>query len=515
MEILTAKDLSFTYAKSDVPALSGVSFSVSEGQFVTVCGPTGGGKSTLLRLIKKEMTPAGTTSGELLFRGVPVAELSLRQSAESIGFVVQRPEEQIVSDRVGGELLFGAQSLGYDRERAMRRAAEIADLFGFTGRFSDRTSELSGGRKQLLTLASTLLTSPSLLLLDEPTSRLDPVASADLISMLVRINRELGVTVIVAEHDTSRLLSVSDAVMFMEGGKITAFGPPEEVLSERPSDAVLSDMPTPVRLFFDTGVQGTCPLDVKAGRRVFSGYTESKPDGERKSGDPALQIEHVYYRYDRGGSDVLRDASLTVNRGEIRFIFGGNGCGKSTLLHCAAGLYKPYSGKVKLFGKKPSEYGDGELYGGCVSLLCQDVSGAFTYETVGDQFRGADLSGLPFDVTPLFGRHPYDLSGGELQIAALCLALLSHPRLLLLDEPTKGMDASLKKKFSEALSSLASAGVAIVIVSHDTELAAQCADTCSMMFDGGIVCTAPTGEFMRGNAFYTTDVCRMTGGGAI
>ena len=514
MEILTVKDLSFTYKNAPSPALDGISFSVEKGQFVTVCGPTGGGKSTLLRLIKRELSPAGTLTGSLLFDGIPVCSLSDRQSAERIACVVQRPEEQIVSDRVGGELFFGAESLGYSREKAFRRVAEMSDLFGFSELLGKRTDELSGGQKQLLALASALVTSPELLLLDEPTSRLDPVASADFISMLHRINEELGVTVIIAEHGTSGFLQYSDRLMFIEDGKLTAFGAPRSVLSGAVSEKVLSDMPAPVREHLRGGMPGDCPLTVKESRGVFT-CGGQEPLAVKKYGAPALECSGLYFRYGRGSADVLKGADLTVREGEIRFIFGGNGCGKTTLLNCAANIEKPYAGSVRIFGKKPSSYKNGELYSGNVSMLCQDAVSVFTYETVGESFRGADISGLPYDISGLMPRHPYDLSGGELQIAALCRVLLTSPRLLLLDEPTKGMDASAKEVFAGMLRKLADGGAAVVTVSHDTEFAAMCADTCSMMFAGGIVCTEYVRDFMRGNAFYTTDMCRMSGGAAI
>ena len=512
MEILAAKNLSFTYAKSNTPALDSVSFSVSEGQFVTVCGPTGGGKSTLLRLIKKELAPKGAVTGELTFRGKPLAELSERESAEQIGTVVQHPEEQIVSDRVSGELFFGAESLGYPRQKAYRRAAETASFFNLTDRFSDKTSELSGGQKQLLALASVLVTSPGLILLDEPTSRLDPVAASDFISMLARINRQLGVTVIIAEHNTSLLLEYTDTLIFMEDGKITACGAPGEVLSKRPTDKVLSDMPAPVRMFFERGLTGRCPLTVKEGRLLFSGIKETQTEKKAPEGDDALELKNVYFRYKRDSKDILKGVDLKIKKGEIRFIFGGNGCGKTTLLQCCAGLLRPYSGKTEIFGKKVSSYKNGDLYNGCVSMLCQDAHTVFTHETVGAEFKGIDTKDLPYDLTPIFERHPYDVSGGELQMAALCRVLLCKPRLILLDEPTKGMDAAVKKIFTDVLFKLKDQGVSVVIASHDTELAALCADVCSMMFDGQIVCSSDTAEFMRGNSFYTTDTCRMTGG---
>ena len=512
MEILTAKDLSFTYAKSNTPALDNVSFSVHDGRFVTVCGPTGSGKSTLLRLLKKEIAPKGEQTGQILFRGKPLSELSERESAEQIGCVVQHPEEQIVSDRVSGELFFGAESLGYPRQKAYRRAAEAASFFNLTDRFSDKTAELSGGQKQLLALASVLVTSPKLILLDEPTSRLDPVAAADFISMLARINRQLGITVIIAEHNTSLLLEYTDTLMFLEGGKLTACGAPDEVLSKKPSEKVLSDMPAPVRMFFEKEISGKCPLTVKEGRLLFQDIKETQADKKAPDGDDALELKNVFFRYKRDSKDILKGVDLTVKKGEIRFIFGGNGCGKTTLLQCCAGLLKPYSGKTEIFGKKITSYKNGELYTGCVAMLCQDAHAVFTHETIGAEFKGFDIKELPYDISPIIDRHPYDVSGGELQMAALCRVLLSKPRLILLDEPTKGMDAAVKKIFTDVLFKLKEQGVSVVIASHDTELAAQCADTCSMMFDGQIVCSSDVAEFMRGNSFYTTDKCRMTGG---
>ena len=361
MEILTAKNLSFTYAKSNTPALDDVSFSVYPGQFVTLCGPTGSGKSTLLRLIKKELTPKGVMTGELIYRGKPLTELTDRQSAEQIGCVVQHPEEQIVSDRVSGELFFGAESLGYPRQKAYRRVAEAASFFNLTDRFSDKTAELSGGQKQLLALASVLVTSPGLILLDEPTSRLDPVAAADFISMLARINRQLGITVIIAEHNTSLLLEYTDVLIFMEGGKLTACGTPEQVLSIRPSERVLSDMPAPVRLFFDNKMTGRCPITVKEGRLLFSDIKEPREDKKEPDGESALELKNVFFRYRRDSKDILKGVDLSVKKGEIRFIFGGNGCGKTTLLQLCAGLLRSYSGKTEIFGKKIQSYKNGEL----------------------------------------------------------------------------------------------------------------------------------------------------------
>ena len=509
--MLDIKDLTFRYAGSSGQALGGVTFSVKAGEFVCVCGPTGGGKSTLLRILKKELCPRGELSGQIRELNKDISELTDRESAEKVAFVAQRPEEQTVTDRVSSELCFSAENLGIKESEAMPKVAEISALFGLDALYSAETASLSGGQKQLLCLASVLVTQPKLLLLDEPTSRLDPVSRETFISMLAAINEKLGVTVVISEHNTAGLLKYADKLLLLEDGKMTAFGPVREVLSKEPSAAVLSDMPPSVRLHYRLGAAGAVPLSVKEGRTAFADAAPVTYENTEPEGETALQFDNVWFRYGRDAEDVLRGASLQLKKGGVYFLMGANGSGKSTLLSCAAGLRRPYSGAVKLFSKKLGKYTREELYKN-VALLTQDVYSVFLHDSVRAEFKGFDTADLPFDVTPLFDRHPYDLSGGEAQLVALCRVLCVRPQILLLDEPTKGLDSVCKKRFANIIKTLAAGGMTVLIVSHDTELAAMCADTCAMMFQGRIVGIQPTAEFIKNNSLYTTDFSRMTDG---
>ncbi len=513
MEILDIKDLTFSYAGSEKNALENVSFAVNEGEFVCVCGPTGGGKSTLLRLLKKELAPKGETGGSVRELGKDISDVSERESAALIAFVAQRPEEQTVTDRVCTELWFSSENLGVKENDAMPRVAEISALFGLDALYDTPTNELSGGQKQLLCLASVLVTRPRLLLLDEPTSRLDPVSRETFVSMLSAINEKLGVTVVISEHNTAGLLKYADKMLVLEDGKMTAFGKPEDVLSARPSPAVLSDMPPSVRLHYRLGREGdNIPLSVKEGREAFSSVEAVDYAGKDLSGaDTALEFDNVYFRYGRDSKDVLSGVSLSMKKGGVYFLLGSNGSGKSTLLSCAAGLLRPYSGSVKLFSKKLKNYQNDELYKK-IALLTQDVYNVFLHDTVREEFKGYDITSLPFDVSAFADRHPYDLSGGEAQLTALCRILCKSPEIILLDEPTKGLDAEYKKKFSDIIGKLAGGGMTVLIVSHDTELAAELADECFMIFGGRIVSAKKTADFIRSNSLYTTDFCRMTDG---
>lgn len=511
MEILDIKDLSFSYAGSAGKALEGVTFSVAEGEFVCVCGPTGGGKSTLLRILKKELCPRGELSGQIRELNKDISDLTDKESAGLVAFVAQRPEEQTVTDRVGSELCFCSENLGIKENEAMPKIAEMSALFGFDGMFDKETATLSGGQKQLLCLASALVTRPKLLLLDEPTSRLDPVSRETFISMLAAINEKLGVTVVISEHNTAGLLKFADKLILLENGKMTACGEPREVLSKEPSQAALSDMPPSVRLHYRLGGDGAVPLSVKEGRAAFADAAPAEYENTGPDGETVIEFDNVYFRYERDSEDVLRGVSMKLRKGGVYFLTGGNGSGKTTLLSCAAGLKKPYSGSVKLFSKKLNKYTKEELYKK-IALLTQDVYSVFLHDKVKDEFKDCNISNLPFDVTAFADRHPYDLSGGEAQLVALCRVLCGKPEVLLLDEPTKGLDAEYKNKFANIIKDLAKNGVTVLVVSHDTELAAMCADVCFMIFGGRIVSAQPTAEFIKNNSLYTTDFCRMTGG---
>ena len=520
MEIFAVKGLNFSYPDCTEKAVNDVSFTVNKGDFVVLCGPTGSGKSTLLRLLKPELAPNGDISGDILFHGTPVSQSQGRISASSIGFVMQSPEQQIVTDKVWHELAFGLENLNAPQAEIARKTAEIASFFGIGEWYGRDTGSLSGGQKQLLNLASVLVMDPEIIILDEPTAQLDPIAASDFITALKRLNQELSLTVIIAEHRLEDAVPICDRLMVMDKGQLIFNDAPARVIGNMTEMRLLRGMPAAAKLYGMLGGGSECPLTVRQGREFIENsfgnsiISLDTAKNETSTNDTALEFKNVCFRYDRNSRDVLHDLSFKVQSGEIFCILGGNGCGKTTSLKCAAGLLKPYSGMVRVFGKKLKEYKNRSLYLNCLAMLPQDVQTVFLCDSVRDELKkcGADLSTLPFDISHLMDKHPYDLSGGEQQLAALARVLAAKPRLLLMDEPTKGLDADCKYRLMGILRDLKGEGVTVVIVTHDVEFAAECADRCAMFFDGNIVSVGEPVEFFSRNSFYTTAVSRMTRG---
>ena len=521
MAHLAVKNLTFTYPLCAGPAIRDVSLTVEKGEFLTVCGPTGCGKSTLLRLLKRELAPLGDLSGRIDVDGLPQAELTDREAACRIGYVMQRPEQQIVTDKVWHELAFGLENMGLPQPVIARRVAEMAAYFGIEDWFEKDVSTLSGGQKQLLNLASVMVMQPEILILDEPTAQLDPIAASEFIATVRKINRELGLTVIITEHRLEEVIPVCDRLLVLQGGQVLDYDAPRQVVARlQHLPELLCFMPAAARLFHRIGAQGECPLDVREGRvfieRRTAGRNFPQVDDapQEDAAEPALTFEDVYFRYGRQLPDVLKGTSFTVGTGEICCILGGNGSGKSTTLSIAAGLNRPYSGSVRVFGKRLKDYKNQSLYRNCLTLLPQDVQTVFLCNTVRDELTecGDAAALLPFDFTPLMDKHPYDLSGGEQQLVALAKVLATKPRLLLLDEPTKGVDAAARERLVGVLKALKNQGMTLVIVTHDVEFAAECADRCCFVFRGQIVSGGRPRAFFRQNSFYTTAVSRMSRG---
>lgn len=518
MEILALSHLTFTYPACSEPTLRDISFSLHRGEFAVLCGATGSGKTTLLRMLKRELTPLGERTGEVCFDGTSLAKLDAHTAAAAIGFVMQKPEQQIVTDKVWHELAFGLENLHIPHAEMQRRIAETASYFGIGQWYHRDTAGLSGGQKQLLNLASVLVMQPQLLILDEPTAQLDPIAASEFIRMLHRLCEDFGLTILMTEHRTEEAVPLCDRLLVMERGALIADGAPQETITAlRSCPEILCGMPAAARLFTELGGSSVCPLTVRDGRQFieshYGNHIRSLPESPHQpDSKPALELHDVWFRYERGGEDILRGMELTVRTGEIFCLLGGNGSGKSTTLAVCAGLHRPYSGSIRIFGKPLRSYKNQSLYRECLALLPQDVQTVFLMETVRAELAACGAAEPPFDMTALLDRHPYDLSGGEQQIAALARVLAAKPRLLLLDEPTKGMDAAMKQHMIRILHDLREQGVTIVIVTHDIEFAAACADRCAMCFDGSIAAAGDPVAFFSGNSFYTTAVSRMTRG---
>ena len=518
MEILDIKNLSFSYAGCEEKALDGVSFTVNEGEFVALCGETGSGKSTLLKLLKRELRPNGKLEGAVLLGGEDISSFTPARSAREVGFVMQHPEQQIVCDKVWHELAFGLENLRVPEQEIRRRVAETACYFGLDGIFKQNVSSLSGGQKQLLNLASVCVMQPRVLVLDEPTSQLDPIAASQFIATVRRMNRELSMTVIICEHRLEEVLPLADKALVLKNGKAAFYGPAREAAARFAADEKC-DMPAASRVFARTGGKGECPVDALEGKKYvtqnFSNRVRSlgREEKERSSG-PALEFSHVFFRYEKNAPDALFDLELKAYPGEHTCILGGNGSGKTTALCAAAGLRRIYDGKIKILGKNIDTYRNGALYRNCVAMLPQDVQTAFLRMTVREELKdsGCAPENLPFDVSHLLERHPYDLSGGEMQLVALAKALATKPKILLLDEPTKGLDSGFKQILKRIIKELCDSGAAVVTVTHDVEFAAESADMCVMLFGGSAAACSGPREFFGGNAYYTTTCARMTRG---
>ncbi len=519
MEILTVKDLTFYYPETKNPAILHLSLTVHAGDFFVLCGQSGCGKSTLLRQFKPQLAPHGVKSGNIFFEGTSLSDLCDRDSASKIGFVLQSPDNQIVTDKVWHELAFGLESLGYDTPTIRRRVAEMASFFGIQNWFYRNVSELSGGQKQLLNLASIMVMQPKLLILDEPTSQLDPIAASDFLATLKKINRELGTTIILTEHRLEEALPLATQAAVMEKGQLLCYGTVTEIgeYLKRTDHSMFLAMPAAMRIWESVETDSICPVSVNEGREFLSAYTAEhtlrpvsvKSDTEN-NGDIKLSVTDAWFRYEKELPDIVKGVHLTAHSGELLCILGGNGTGKTTTLKILSGLKTPYRGEIKTDGR--------------VGFLPQNPQTLFVKKTVYEDLKHtladfklsreakAEKIAHIIKLCRLAGfenRHPYDLSGGEQQRAALATILLRSPDILLLDEPTKGLDAQFKMEFATILKILLDSGVCIVMVSHDIEFCARYADRCALFFDGAIVTEGTPTEFFSGNSFYTTSANRI------
>ena len=535
MESFTIRNLTFSYPEQTKRALDKLTLSVAQGEFVALVGPSGCGKTTLLRQLKTVLAPHGDLRGEILFEDRPLCEIDQREQSARIGFVLQNPDNQIVTDKVWHELAFGLESLGYDTPTIRARVAEMTSFFGIQTWFYKNVTELSGGQKQLLNLASVMTMQPSVLILDEPTSQLDPIAAAEFLATVGKINRELGTTVLMTEHRLEEVFPMSDRVLVMDEGRLICDGPPRsvgEALKQSGHNMFLS-MPAPMRIFASVPNKQSCPITVRDGRLWLDEFSARHPlkntgcgEQNRKRLPPAgsvmIEFRDVWFRYEKDLPDVIRGLSLKACRGEFLAILGGNGTGKTTALSLVAGINRPYRGKVRVAGEELSQCGGQP--GRVLGVLPQNPQALFVKKTVREDLleilknRKLSKEEKAGRITPiarlcrleeLLLRHPYDLSGGEQQRAALAKVLLREPEILLLDEPTKGFDAELKQIFAGILEKLLHRGVTILMVSHDIEFCAKYAHRCALFFDGSVVMEETPRAFFSGNSFYTTSANRM------
>lgn len=528
----------------------------------------------------------GEGSGAIYYRGRELPLLPPETAAGEIGMVFQNPEAQIVMETVWQELAFSMENMGLSPPVMRGRLAEMSGLFGLEPLLYKPVHELSGGQQQLVNLASVLLLHPRLLLLDEPTSQLDPVAAREFMHLLRRLNEELSMTVILSEHRLEEALPLADRVLLMESGRLAADGSPREVVRAAGNGlgSHRAYLPAASRLFLAlssgpaAAPPDTIPLTVREGKRWLEAVAEeeqaaapvsvnsdlgadrretnqdgmvridkARPGGRGigsaldraqlgengrneilssrpgsgafarktrlpRTGEALLECREIAFRYEKEGPDILKKLDFSLHPGELTAILGGNGAGKSTLLQLMAGLLKPQRGRMAL----PK--------GVTAGYLAQNPLLYFSHDTVSEELRHmAKYAGLSasegerevaalvaaFGLEAVLGSHPHDISGGEQQKAALAMVLLLRPDILLLDEPTKGLDPAAKEHLAELLRALADSGKSVTFVTHDVEFAARHASRCAMLFDGSMAAEGPPGTFFGANYFYTTAVNRM------
>nr|WP_222439278.1 ATP-binding cassette domain-containing protein [Sporosarcina sp. BP05] len=527
--------MSFGFPDTTWKVLKNINLTVTEGEFIVLCGPTGCGKTTLLRLLKKELAPVGNRTGDIFYVGKRLEECDERTLIEQIGLVFQDPDNQIIMDEVMQEIVFGLENLGYSNFEMRKRVAEMVHFFGMEGLLRLKPSELSGGQKQMLNLLSVLLMKPKVLLLDEPTSQLDPIAAKDLISMLERLNKEMGITIILVEHRLEELFGVADRIIMMDSGEINYTGSSKEVINDlylQKDERFIPFIPSLSRLYMELETSLECkdiPLSVKESKgwiakmpKLVSEDPVVRPAVESLPNAQLVAVKDVYFQYEKKGPMILKSLSLHISKGEFFALVGGNGSGKTTALKACIGSIKPQRGTARYEGKDTSKLKGKELYEK-IAYLPQNPRTYFLHDTIEKEMQEAVTrhridSGKAiitellhvFDIAHLRDRHPYDCSGGEVQKAALACMLIGKPDMLFIDEPTKGLDPISKERFSEVLSRLHKEGLTIMMVTHDIEFAAQNAQRCAMMFDGEITVDGTPEQLFKGNYFYTTAINRAT-----
>lgn len=515
--IIELKQVSFYYPEGVTPALTQVDLAVPAGGFVLVCGPSGSGKSTLLKHMKSSQIPFGKGTGELLFKGKDLETMELGESARSIGFVGQNPDNQIVTDTVWHELAFGLENLGVPVEEIRKRTAETAQYFGMTEWFRQPVEALSGGQKQMLNLASVMVMQPEVLILDEPTAQMDPIGARRFFHTLKGLQQEIGTTIILSEQRLEEVMPLAQDLVYMEKGQIVAQGPVQESLKiladyekiKNKPLAMETSFPVALRVYMKSREkeEETVPVSVGQGRQWLSGkrVVTSEHKEAYEETENVITVQGVDFSYEKG-KKVLEHLDWQVKKGSIYGLLGGNGAGKTTLMKLICGILKPRRGKIKT--------------GGTVRYLVQNPLSIFTEITAEDELAvccGRDAEAVDamlekMELTEFREQNPLDLSGGQQQRLALGKVLLTKPEILLLDEPTKGMDGDFKVKFGAMLGELKKQGITTVLVSHDMEFCAEYATHCGLMFDREIISGGPTREFFAENVYYTTAAARMTRG---
>lgn len=472
MVLFKTEDLSFTYPKCKSNALNCVNLEINKGEFVLLMGKTGSGKSTLLRLLKKEISPFGKVTGNII------------NNAGQTAFVVQNPDVSFVAENVRGELAFALENLKMTNDAIALKIGEVSSFFNLSDMLDKKLCELSGGERAVTAIASAMIFDADALILDEPLAQLDPKASAQIISLLKRVNEELGVTVILSSHTADGLIDYCDRLVIMEQGRIILNDIPDVLKNMAQA---LDYLPVYTSLFDER------PLTVKSAI-PYADILNERPRENILIGATSAKLKNVTFAYGKNESDILTRLSFEAYSGKIHSIIGANGSGKTTLLKLIAGIKRPYSGKVKTFGK--------------TAYLPQNPQYLFTKDTVGEEI--SEQTAKAFELTAFMTQHPYDLSGGQMQRLALAILSQTDFDILLLDEPSKALDTFAKRELALYLKRLVKQGKTVIIVSHDLDFVGDISDYVSFLSDGIITLSGERRYVLSTLNYYTTQIRRIT-----
>ena len=490
MDIFKIDNLSFTYHKQSVPTIKNISFSLKQGDFCVICGKSGSGKTTLIKQLKTCFTPSGMQSGSILFKNRELSSVSKKEQAKSIGFVSREDIAVMESGNIINQLAFGPLCMGGDINNVKLRISEISNVLGINDILYKTFSDISGGQKQLVRIASALIMKPDILIIDDPFSSLDPFSSDTLLNILNQINKNFSVTILISTSSLEGIFSYAKNIMFIENGEISESCTPNQLLNfqDLKTKGLYQTLPQIYKFHLSIFPESPPPSSIEQEKRLFndkfkdklfkiSKVTEYCPDRNK---DDVLKIKNVWFRYDKNSPDIFKGLTLSVKRGEIISVLGRNGCGKSTFLNLICNFLKPYKGKVLINNKPAYKYSDSEMFTSLISMIPQSIE---------------------IDT----GHTNFNLSNGHKRIDFIKNAINNQTRdIILMDEPTSETDPSQKDELYNIIKQAALKGSAVIVVSHDIEFCSRISDKCCMLFDGEIIATDNKNQFFSHNTFYTT-----------
>lgn len=518
LEIININNLTFNYPDSKQSAIKNINLTVNEGEFILIVGPSGCGKSTLIRLLNRVVPDyyGGIIEGEVSISGRNIEFLDKKQVIENVGMVYQHPEKQIVLQDVEREIAFGLENFNTDINTMKRNVFEVISLLGLNKIRDKQTTEISGGEKQRVAIASVVSMDPQIIAFDEPISQLDPISAEEVLNSIKRLNRDLGKTIILVEQRLDKCFHMADRIIFMENGEIIGQGTPKNI----PENIVNKyHLPTITYIFKEAGLQ-TLPITVKEGRDIIRNnkFQDLKED-DLKFKEVVMEIEKLNFEYERGYK-ILKDLSFKLHRGEIMTVMGENGAGKSTLFKIIAGMIDKYKGKVLIDNKNIKSLKLKERIKK-IGYLSQNPNDYFGRKTVFEEV-GYTLKNIGeykeekveqvmklLNISYLEDKNPRDLSGGEKQRVAIACTIITDPEILILDEPTRGMDAEAKENLGEIIKTLAEVGKSIVVITHDSDFAGDYSHSVMLMFNGEIVAKGCARDILYNSMYYSPQISKI------